>query len=243
MDKYAPKALKAYHIKGRYDGLPQEFGERADIYLYQSGHNPKAQEITVELAESFAGRLPHHPVVNSEPCYEQMGYSHHIYGRFHRCDIRKALWNSLLSGADAGITYGAHGVWNWFKTDMPRNPIGGEGFLRAMTVSRALKFPGAKDYVFARQLFEERDIINLVPCQEILTKFQDHVRAARTEKEILIYLPVTAPLILQGDYSGYHASVIDLTTRESRSISMECEENLTMLEMHEYEEDVLIILE
>lgn len=243
VDKYAPDALKAYHIKGRYDGLPQEFGERADIYLYQSGHNPGAQTMAQRLAETFSAREPHHPVVNSEPCYEQMGYSHHIYGRFHRSDIRFALWNSLLSGASAGITYGAHGIWNWFKTGMPVNPIGGEGFLRAMPSDRALKFPGAMDFSFAKRIFEERGITELTPCQEILMKYQEHICAARTEKEIILYVPVAAPITLLGDYFEYRAAVIDLTSGESRNLALQCKKDHAVLEMHDYYEDVLIILE
>lgn len=243
VDMYAPDALKVYHIKGRYDGLPQEFGERADIYLYQSGHNAGAQHMASELAASFLGRTPKHPVINSEPCYEMMGYSHHIYGRFYRRDTRAALWNSLLSGACAGITYGAHGVWNWQKPGMPKNPIGGEGFLQAMPAARAVRFEGAEDFAFARRLFAERKITYLEPCQQILAKYAEHIRAARTEKEILLYVPVNAPFPLVGDYEGYRGTVIDLGSRQSEPLVMHCENGQTVLQMHSYYEDVLILLE
>ena len=36
--------------------------------------------------------------------------------------MRRAAWQSVLSGADAGITYGANGIWNWYKKGMPVNP-------------------------------------------------------------------------------------------------------------------------
>ena len=57
-----------------------------------------------------------------------MGYSRKKYGRVEARDIRKAAWSSLLSGACAGVTYGAHGIWNWKKTGCLANPILGEGF-------------------------------------------------------------------------------------------------------------------
>lgn len=242
VDRYAPEALKAYHIKGRYDGLPQEFGERADLYFYQSGHNASAQAMCHSLANHFAARTPRHPVINSEPCYEQMGYSHKAYGRFRREDVRGALWNSLLSGADAGITYGAHGVWNWWKPGMPKNPIGGEGFLQALPHEKALRLPGAEDFTFAKGFFLERGMPALTPCQEILTQYDEFIRAARTENEVFLYVPVSAPLALKGDWSGYTASVLDLESGEDQPLRMEVRDSATWLEMASILGDGLILL-
>ncbi|MBC8932636.1 DUF4038 domain-containing protein, partial [Escherichia coli] len=63
----------------------------------------------------FSQLEPIKPVINSEPCYELMGYSRQKYGRFSREDVRKAAWQSVLSGAIAGISYGAHGIWSWHE--------------------------------------------------------------------------------------------------------------------------------
>lgn len=112
VQKFAPDAPLAFHLKGWSDALPQELAESAALYLYQSGHNPAYQYTARTLAESFRARIPQKPVLNSEPCYEQMGYSRLAYGRHRRENCRRILWTSLLSGACAGITYGAHGVWN-----------------------------------------------------------------------------------------------------------------------------------
>ena len=243
VDKYAPGALKAWHIKGRYDGLPQEFAERADIYLYQSGHNPTAQYMSYQLAQTFAARKPKHPVINSEPCYEQMGYSHHEYGRFRQKDIRYALWNSLLSGASTGITYGAHGIWNWQKPGMPVNPIGGEGFLRAMSVGQALRFPGAEDFTFAKHFFTERKITHPIPCQELLIDYPEDIRAAQTEHELLLYVPVNAPFSLKGDYRGFRVSAVDLSTKKVIPFELTCDKTKAQAGMHSGYEDVLVILE
>ena len=242
VDRYAPEALKAYHIKGRYDGLPQEFGERADLYFYQSGHNASAQAMCHTLANHFAARTPRRPVINSEPCYEQMGYSHKAYGRFRRPETRSALWNSLLAGADAGITYGAHGVWNWWKPGMPKNPIGGEGFLQALPHEKALRLPGAEDFAFAKGFFLERGMPALTPCQEILTQYDQFIRAARTENEVFLYVPVSAPLALKGDWSGYTASVLDLENGEDQPLRMEVRDGAARLEMASILGDGLIVL-
>lgn len=242
VDRYAPGALKAYHIKGRYDGLPQEFGERADLYLYQSGHNAAAQAMAYTLAEHFAARTPVHPVINSEPCYEQMGYSHKAYGRFRRQETRWALWNSLLAGAGAGITYGAHGVWNWHKPNMPKNPIGGEGFLQALPCEAAAGFPGAEDFGFAKRFFEEQGITAPQPCQEILARYADHIRAARTEYGTLLYVPTNAPLALHGDWTNCTAAAIDLDSKARAPLALRYEDGVTQIGMHPFYDDVLIVL-
>lgn len=242
VDRYAPDALKAYHIKGRYDGLPQEFGERADLYFYQSGHNAGAQATAHTLAEHFAGRNPVHPVINSEPCYEQMGYSHKAYGRFRRPETRWALWNSLLSGACAGITYGAHGVWNWQKPEMPRNPIAGEGFLQALRCTDALHFPGVADYAFAKEFLLSRGLPVLEPCQEILAQYSEFICAARAGQEFLLYVPTNAPLVLNGDWNAFTAEAIELESGARAPLALRASDGTAQLEMHPFYNDVLIVL-
>ena len=172
VQKFAPYAPLAYHLKGWSDALPQELAENAALYLYQSGHNPAYQYTARTLAESFRTRLPQKPVLNSEPCYEQMGYSRLAYGRHRREDCRRILWTSLLSGACAGITYGAHGVWNWYKPGMPENPVSGEGFLQAPLCTDALGLPGAEDFAFARQLCEGWGRWDFTPCPEVLLAYR-----------------------------------------------------------------------
>lgn len=236
VDKYAPGLLKAYHIKGRYDGLPEDLAQRADIYFYQSGHNAAGQHMTHTLAESFRGRVPVRPVINSEPCYEQMGYSHKAYGRFGRKEVRWALWQSLLSGAGAGITYGAHGVWNWFKNEMPKNPVAGEGFLQALEYTDALHFPGIADYAFAKDFCQ--GLGDLTPCQEVLAMYQEHIRAARTEDgRVLMYVSVNAPIGLNGSFEP-DVSVIDLETGEEQIVPIRDNQ----IQMHTGLADALYIL-
>lgn len=242
MDRYAPGYLRAYHIKGRYDGLPQEFGERTDLYFYQSGHNAAAQDTAVTLAEHFYRREPIHPVINSEPCYEQMGYSHKVYGRFRREDIRRALWRSLLSGAGAGITYGAHGVWNWLKPGMPKNPIAGEGFLQALPKDAALRFPGISDYAFAKELFLKRGFGCPIPCQELVARYAEHIRAAKAANgSLLVYLPTNAAFALRGDFSG-EAEVIQLDTGAHEIVNVTVQNGETVVPMHGGLADALLII-
>ena len=125
---------------------------------------------------------------------------------------------------------------------MPKNPIGGEGFLQAMPHERALRFPGAADYKYAKDFFVERGMPALRPCQEILTQYEDLIRAARTEDEVFLYVPTSAPLTLNGDWSGYTATALDLAEGKSLPLAMKASGNATRLEMAPVLEDALILL-
>ena len=245
MERYAPNALTCYHIKGRYDGLPESLAERADLYLYQSGHNLSAQDGAYTLARSFAGRPVTRPIINSEPCYEQMGYSHMVYGRFRRAEVRRALWLSLLGGASAGVTYGAHGIWNW-QDDAARGKYGlGEGFLKAMPHEVALRFPGANDYGFARRLAERLGLLELETAQDLLANYEDDVYAARTAdgSTTVVYVPTSVTLKLRGDLTGMHLTCYDLLERAT--VPVECaydaEADVTVVKQSTFMEDALLV--
>lgn len=241
VEQYAPGATKAYHVKGRYDGLPEEFAQHADLYFYQSGHNAAGQHNTYTLAQSFRARAITRPVINSEPCYEQMGYSGRKSGRFRRAETRWALWNSLLGGASAGITYGAHGVWGWFKEEMPANPIGGEGFLQAPRCDAAMRLPGAADYGFAKQFLEGLGLCDLAPCQEILLSYPEDLRAARAGALTLVYLPTSAAIKLQGDFSG-RCRVVDLETHAETELEVSCVDGVSRVPQNPCYADALLVL-
>ena len=245
--KYAPDALICYHIKGRYDGLPECLAERADIYLYQSGHNITAQAGAYTLARSFAARLHKRPIINSEPCYEQMGYSHMLYGRFRQEDCRRALWLSLLGGASAGITYGAHGVWNWQGAGQGKGLFEGEGFLKALPHEVGLHFPGARDFGFAKTLAERLDLFELVPAQEVLTTHADDVFASKTAdgSKLLVYMPYNADICLAGDFSSSHARAIDLAERTIVPLeaSYDAGKGTTLLSQGTWLEDAVLVLD
>lgn len=247
VEKYAPEALTCYHIKGRYDGLPECLAERADIYLYQSGHNISAQAGAYDLARSFAARPHKKPIVNSEPCYEQMGYSHMVYGRFRREDCRRALWLSLLGGASAGITYGAHGVWNWETGVLKGGFAFGEGFLTALPHEKGIHFAGAWDFSYARTVAEQLNLLELEPCQEVLASRTEDVFASKTSdgKTLCIYVPTNSTIRLKGDYTSSHLHALDVAEHESLplSASYDAEKDETLIEQSTYLEDALYVAE
>lgn len=240
----SPESLKTMHIKRGYDYIPKQFLDRLDFYMYQSGHFSEGQDMAYLLAEKFYRDYPKKPVVNAEPCYEQMGYSRKMYGRFQPYDIRKAAWSGILSGACAGVTYGAHGVWNWKKSGKKANPVLGEGFDEAFPVSEAIHFPGAWDYGFIENFMKSNHIGELVPAQELLLENSEQIRMAVTgDERYLIYVPYTTKLVLGKDFKGYSCRAVDFSTGRTARVRMVSEPGKTSLSMHDFKGDGLIVLE
>lgn len=239
----SPDSLKTLHVKRGYDVIPTEFLEKIDFYMFQSGHNKMEQDMAFLLPERFLEKYPKKPMVNAEPCYEQMGYSREEYGRFQARDIRRAAWSSLLSGACAGVTYGAHGIWNWNKINCPINPILGEGFDKPFTWQEAIEFPGAWDYGFIKYLLQEYKAEILCPMNHLLGNQTDKIRVAMTEDKYFIYAKYNTNIKLQMDLKGYQATAIDLQTRRIAKLDIQCNLEESIIEMHPFYQDALVLLE
>jgi Protein of unknown function (DUF4038) len=239
----SPHCITTLHIRGRLMELPEQllYNANLDFYMFQSGHNIQFQDMSYKLAEEFSNKPVKRPSLNSEPCYEQMGYSRNLYGRFNQFDVRKAAWQSLLSGASAGITYGAHGIWSWHKKGKGFGLIG-EAFDRPYDWKDALKFEGAWDYAFAKKIFKLFDLYDLQP-QDIVLKNTDEIRVASSigSTKIAIYVPVNTVLKLDQLFEDYEFTIIDLEHRRFGEASVSYEENITIIDMHGFEADVLII--
>jgi len=236
------KSLKTIHIKGRFTEIPEEFKDRMDFYMYQSGHNIDGQQDAYVNAQILSSFTPARPVVNSEPCYEQMGYSHMLYGRFTQRDIRKAAWQSVLSGAGAGVTYGAHGIWNWVERGMKNSLAAGEGFLSALPHDAALRYPGAEDYGFIRNLFQSEELLGLRPAQELIGYKSEEIRASKKDNKFVIYMPYNVSLPLTADLSDRKIRCIDLSNGRVVEHHIEKTDKGSCIPIHDFLEDVIYII-
>lgn len=238
------QGLKTIHIKGRFTDIPDEIAQMVDFYLYQSGHNVEAQQMAYTSAEILYNREPKRPVINSEPCYEQMGYSHNLYGRFGQFEIRRAAWQGILSGACAGVTYGAHGVWNWVSSGYKSTLALGEGFDAPFPHQQALEFPGAWDYGFIREFFTVFSLNTMIPCREIILNKSEEIRAARNDRGVIVvYLPVNTKLQISGDYSQHRIRAYDLLSRSSAWLYSEKKADSMIIDMHPFSKDALIVID
>jgi hypothetical protein len=241
--KLAPNLLQTLHIKGRLDVIPEEFIDLIDFYMYQSGHNAENPAMPYLLAESFYKKYPVKPILNSEPCYEQMGYSRKMYGRFYQYDVRRAAWMSVLSGACSGVTYGAHGIYSWHKIGKSFGSGLGEGFDRPNPWNDALKYPGAWDYGYIKYILDLYGIDELIPMNKLINNISDiRMASTKTEDKILIYVPVNTNIKIDKNLSEYDIKIIDLVDKNVCVPNIEVVDDKTTIYMHNFEKDCLIII-
>lgn len=241
-----PKSLTTLHLQGRLVDIPERLinNKNLGFYMYQSGHNNDYRYMAYEMAENFYNKDIIRPVINSEPCYEQMGFSRKQYGRFTRFDVRKAAWQSLLSGANAGITYGAHGIWCWHKSGKKFGFYAGEGFDKPYDWREALRFDGAWDYAYAKWIFEAYDLISAEPI-DILKNHTKEIRVlGKADLNIIvIYIPINTTVKLNKNLQSYEFKIIDLKYKNIGVPKVSFCKDETIIEMHEFSEDVVIIAE
>ena len=240
---YAPDALKTFHLAGLEKGLPEELVDGADFFMFQSGHVAREDQTTIyELPMAFAEKYSKRPIVNSEPCYEQMG-QRRKYGRYGRREVRFAAWTSILSGACAGITYGAQGIWNWRSTSST-GAYPGNIFGLPFLWQDALQFPGAWDYGFIPHLLNLLDMRVLEEDNAELAMDTQEVRLAKTlDGRYLAYLPMSNELSIKGDLTGYAARALDLENHFVASLPLVVVDGVTTVGQHPFGADALVVVE
>lgn len=237
-----PSALQALHLRRGYAQVPAVLAERVQVLLFQSGHNRDGQAEAHRLGPLLRQAHPGLAILNGEPCYEGMGYSRRQYGRFGRREVRAAVWNSLLSGADAGFAYGAHGVWNWHVRGHAPDPALGEGFDESLPWTDALHAPGAWDVGVIRHLLETVVVPPLRPAQDLVL-LPDHpgVRAASTaDGSVVLYVPVATRVTLDPALVNPEATVYDLAGGRIARLEPEVGDGHTTVPLHRFDQDVLI---
>lgn len=236
-----PEALTTMHLGSSPQDLHEDFvrSKDLDFYMYQSGHGfdhgVKEGSPTYGLAEKFYNKPVKRPIINGEPCYEGMGISGK-YGRFKAFDVRKAIWQSLLSGAKAGVTYGAHGLWSWHKEG--QKFIAEEFWGKPFDVKEAVRMEGSWDASFAKNIFETYDLFDLNPLGSINNP---EIRIAGAENKFAIYVPYSADIELNQDLRNYDIVMIDLTRKNKIIPDIEISGGKTVIKMLQANTDVVII--
>jgi len=186
--------LMTLHPKGytsSFDFFPPET-PWMDLQMYQSSHLAGG-DYTWQAARRGWDLNPIKPVINGEPNYEDIYHNLWEPGdtvsvatfRILPQHVRQAAWESLLSGATGGVTYGGNGVWQWHIPDFP-----GSHNARYF-VEEAWNFPGSAHMGIMRIVAEQLDWYTWIPNQDLLiaSTAPDLVPVAINEKGILAYLP------------------------------------------------------
>ena len=236
-----PDALTTLHIGAGITGIPEDFIKSVDycFYMYQSSHYIESQDFAYKLAEDFCRKPVKRPIINGEPCYEGCKFIG-TDGRFNEFHVRKAIWQSLLSGAGAGVTYGAHGIWNWHREG--KKCLGESIAGKSFTWRTALRFKGAWDAAFAKYIFETYDLFRLEPKDTILNETKEiRMSVSKNSDRIAIYAPYNTDVSVDMDLNGYDWILINLKDKLFAKPVVKVENGLTIIKMHEFNSDALII--
>jgi hypothetical protein len=234
-----PDCLTALHLAPDED-LPDVFVKSSDLdfYMYQAGHHVEQQHFPYKLARDFYGKPVKRPIIDGEPCYEGHGHGFR-YGRYAEFDIRKATWQSLLSGAKAGITYGAHGVWSWHRNTVAFTSEDFSG--KPYEWQTALRFKGAWDVSFARWVFEVYNLFDIEPNNDILVNDTQEIRVSTGHSKVAIYSPYGTDIRLAADMSHLKFTLIDLNSRNFTLPIVGFDDGHTVIKMHSFNHDSLVI--
>jgi len=241
--KRAPHCLTTMHlISGLVLPEPFVYSPHLDFYMYQSGHKGDQQHLAYELAQKFYSLPVKRPIVNGEPCYENICGMGHRGGlrRFTRSDVRKAIWQSLLSGAKAGVAYGALGIWNWHT--LGKRFTHEKRWGPSYDWKTALAFPGACDAAFARWVFERYDLFDIEPANDRLAREEgvdpreyDEIRVSIGRGKVVLYMPYPNYAVkLAVDGSAYRWEGIELDSRRVFRPRIDTERELTSVRIPEF---------
>ncbi|MGE5558809.1 MAG: DUF4038 domain-containing protein [Bacillota bacterium] len=233
-----PLLFCSFHMGA--DLLPEDLAAEnpgPDFYTFQSGHDPSSQDLTYKMAFKHREMKVKRPVINSEPCYEAIGGKI----RFSAFDVRRAIWWSLLSGAKAGVSYGAHGVWSWHREGAYF--CAGETHGLPLDWRSALKLPGAWDAAFAKKLFEMYRLMELDPRQDLLSGALEHTRisAAADVSSFAVYQPYNREIKVKLDLSGYQITGVNLAERRFEYPKVTAGPDLSRVAITQSNADVLVI--
>lgn len=247
LHRRVPGRLTTFHLQPEADP-PAVLLEHPQyrFYAYQSGHgvgvdangNPCSdQNSMLAFSRQFMEKKQKKPIMNTEICYEGHGHGF-SYGRFYSRDVRKALWRSILSGAKAGVTYGAHGLWQFYESDAAFNNA--EFSRMPYAWGTALRFPGASDAAFAKWIYEKYRLWEL--CEfHTPDNYGGQVQQGCSKNKTAVYLPYNDDLILWGDFSGFRFEAIGLESRQIMHPMVHMEEDKTMICRTGLNEDILIL--
>ena len=239
--KLSPEALTTMHIGGGRSDLPKKFvmAKELDFYTYQSSHGLKDQFNAYKLAEDFMAKEVKRPIINSEPCYEGHGFGGE-YGRFSAFDVRKAIWQSLLSGAKAGVTYGAHGLWGFHRVG---DTFASEDFSSLpFDFKDAYRLEGAWDAGFAKWIFETFNLFNIEPRNLVLNETEEiRLSVSKDNNKFIIYVPYSIKIKLGMDIKDFKVSIIELTNRNYIKPKIEFENGNSIIDMYSSNSDAIII--
>lgn len=207
-----------------------------DFHTYQSGHSRDLGR-PARLAREHRALDPPRPVLNGEPCYEDM-YNQRPEDRFGREIVRAAGWLSVLGGATVGITYGALGLWSWHREGGTFEA--GERWGEPDPWREALAYESGEDYARLRRILSGFDAATLEP-RDLLESDRPEEVAAVASDAVFVYLADGRDVSL-GDVPAVETfEWIDPATGETAAASAREGDDGVDVAAPEFEGDALLV--
>lgn len=167
-----------------------------DFHMFQSGHAVSADPWV--LAQQGIAKRPVKPVLNGEPCYEDINANLFDpdttrWFRMTAAMIRNARYQSLLEGAVVGTAYGASGIYQWNVPEIPEVPHDPRQY-----VMDAMNFPGSGHMLHLRNLCERFRWYDWQPRPELALERSPGERLcfAFLGDTVLAYAPIEGARVL-----------------------------------------------
>lgn len=196
LDATDHKAFITYHPSGGPYSTSQYIHTEPwlDMNMIQSGHGGGHDVATWDLIGRDYKLLPHKPVIDAEPNYEDHPVNpwpkwDPATGYYDAYDVRKQLYRSVFAGA-AGVTYGHHSVWQFYN---PREEVINHA---KMYWTEAVDRPGAFQSGYLVKLMRSRPLLQRVPDDGLILSGQgekgEHACAFSDSlgRYMMVYLPI-----------------------------------------------------
>jgi hypothetical protein len=174
-----------------------DYFDKQDTWLsfnmYQSSHVTDGDYTSRAALTGFFVKNTK-PLLNGEAAYEdiynnlwQPGDTTQV--RTFRIDaayVRQASYESLLSGALVGITYGANGIWQWNTPELPGT------HLPRYTATEAMSLPGSSHMRVLKEVMLKIPWYSISPTQNLLADFRPReklIPVASSGAQTLVYIP------------------------------------------------------
>lgn len=188
-------ALITFHPQPNEEGASEWFPRDSwlDVNMFQTGHC-RDEAVYRKLFQAW-NRLPHKPVLDGEPIYEDhpVCFNAGELGTSGAYDIRKAVYLGMFAGG-FGVTYGCHSVWQMNRPGA--EPVNNPHYYWY----QALDLPGANQMKHLKKLIASRPVLDRIPDQSLIEEnnYDAHqrVQATRGKDYAFIYTAYGNPFTL-----------------------------------------------
>ncbi len=204
-----------------------------DFDMLQTGHG--LREVlppTIRTVRESYHSSPIMPVINSEVCYEA------LLDKIPADIQRLMFWGCILNGA-AGHTYGANGIWQVNRRDLPHGASPHGGDYGHLPWEDAMNLPGSRQLAMAKSLLTKYPWFDFEPHPEWVAYAKEEVTKEENEpdeiakfevpyaagipmKVRMIYVPQRKPIEVRGIEPNvkYRMSLFDPESGESWDVGL-----------------------